>query len=173
MPLLRQNPAGLLRLKPPKIRRVDWGFDFLGYTFKRKNGAVTARPTRKKLDEKRTEFWRNMVEHRARPWGWRLPIQRLRRKIRSFVAQYPLWQGGETWEDNLLRSLEYLATCPPPDAEVLGRELGRALDRAGDVGNMNRFTIDTWGPVSCKVWIEMPGREDVIVAGPARFFQSG
>ena len=87
--------------------------------------------------------------------------------------QYPLWQGGETWEDNLLRALEYLATCPPPDAVDLGRELGRALDRAGDVGNMGRFSIETeWG-VDCRVWIDMPRGETVIVSGPPEIYPNG
>ena len=108
---LRRNPAGLLRLKSPRIRRVDYGFDFLGYTFRRRKGTVTARPTREKLEEVRDRYWHKRIEHRRR--GWRLPSNHLERSIRSFRAQYPLWgNAGLAWQDNLLSALEELRSCP-------------------------------------------------------------
>ena len=172
---LARNPAGLLRLKPARIRRVDWGFDFLGYTFHRRGGEVTARPTRKKLEEKRNRFWRKRVAHRQRGWrvahrqrGWRLAIPHVARKIRSFRTQYPLWgDAGLMWEENLLHALEELDYCPPGDARELGRLFGRALDLAGDDGLLSSSEIryefgDDVRLIECTVYVRRTSGIEVL-----------
>ncbi len=82
---LERNPAGLLRLKSPRIRRVDHGFESLGYEFRRRVGIVTARPKRKKLQHVRERFWLKRIEHRCNGWGLSLP--NLRHRIRSFRSR--------------------------------------------------------------------------------------
>ena len=163
---LRRNPAGLLRLKSPRIRRVDYGFDFLGYTFRRRMGTVTARPTREKLEEVRDRYWLKRIEHRHR--GWRLPSGHLERSIRSFRAQYPLWgNAGLAWQHNLLSALDELRSCPAAAARDLGHVLSRALKIAGDNGVLSYIRVscglrENARLIACTVQVAKPGADEVI-----------
>ena len=107
-----RSPAGRLRLRTC-VRRVADGFTYLGYMYRRRKGAVTIGPSRKNKAKFCRKYWFRMIEYRRK--GRRLPMERLKKGIKSWCSAFPLWDENQRrwWEMSAIANLEWIKDCPP------------------------------------------------------------
>jgi hypothetical protein len=93
---LAAHPAGPLLPKYAEVRRAADGFEFLGHHFRTRYGRLHVQPK----DSKRIPFLCTimMMLRLATAYPDRVDLPRLRRSVRSWFAQYPLWEDGPKFE---------------------------------------------------------------------------
>ncbi len=101
---LREHPAGRFELKPPNVRRLDWGADVLGIRVAKKRGAVTTAPTKGALAKFEKVTWTEPATRRRA--GGKFNLQKLKKRIKGMARSMPLdderkWWVEVTAEDRL------------------------------------------------------------------------
>lgn len=115
--ILRDHPAGLFSLKPPGVRRLDWGADILGVRVRKRRGVVTVAPTKDAAKKFKLETWTKPAL--ARRAGRKINKAKLKRMGLGMARSMPI-------SDELMWHLEgivehrpdMLARCRPKQVRI-------------------------------------------------------
>ena len=115
---LKEHPAGPLWPKSVGLAFARDGFDFLGYTFRRKNGNVSVTPSARNLSKFEHEFSRgfNWVADPSLSMKKKQgQLTHLRKYVRSWTSAFSIWSDAATLRDKKMALINDTANghCGP------------------------------------------------------------